>query len=140
MNNQRTPINSRISKLLAVIVLVLTVLGTAQAATLTVTNTNDSGAGSLRGVLASAVSGDTIVFDTAGVFATPQTINLTSGELTLEIEDHGRGIGPKSSARGLGIVAMRERAALLGGTLDFLPRAGGGTIVRLRVPVAVGRT
>ena len=84
MNIQRTPINSRISNLLAVIVLVLTVLGTAQAATLTVTNTNDSGAGSLRGVLASAVSGDTIVFDTAGVFAAPQTINLTSGELTLD--------------------------------------------------------
>ena len=84
MNNQRTPINSRISNLLAVIVLVLTVLGTAQAATLTVTNTNDIGVGSLRGVLASAVSGDTIVFDTAGVFATPQTINLTSGVLTLD--------------------------------------------------------
>ena len=54
------------------------------ASVITVTNTNDTGVGSLRGVLASAVSGDTIVFDTAGVFATPQTITLTSGELTLD--------------------------------------------------------
>src|ERR1044072_9385484 len=60
----------------------------AQAApmfnTLTVINTSDSGAGSLRQAILDAASGDTIVFDTAGVFATPQTINLTSGELTLD--------------------------------------------------------
>ena len=43
MNNQKNPNNSRISKLLAVIVLVMTVLGTAQAATQTVSNASDSG-------------------------------------------------------------------------------------------------
>ena len=50
--------------------------------TLTVINTSDSGPGSLRRAIADGASGDTIVFD-ATVFATPQTINLTSGELTL---------------------------------------------------------
>ena len=56
------------------------------AATFTVTNTNDSGAGSLRDAIAqaNALSGtDTINFDTSGVFGTPQTITLTSGELLI---------------------------------------------------------
>jgi signal transduction histidine kinase len=30
---------------------------------------------------------------------------------------------------------MRERAALLGGTLEFLSPPGGGTLVRLRIPL-----
>ncbi|HLO85699.1 MAG TPA: CHAT domain-containing protein [Nostocaceae cyanobacterium] len=63
-----------------------------------VTNTNDGinpGAGSLRGALSffngninnnptnSPAATDTIRFDTAGTFATPQTITLTAGELAL---------------------------------------------------------
>jgi predicted outer membrane repeat protein len=50
----------------------------ALAATLTVTNTNDSGAGSLRSVLLSSASGDTIVFTGLTL---PATITLTSDEL-----------------------------------------------------------
>jgi signal transduction histidine kinase len=54
--------------------------------------------------------------------------------LELEIEDHGKGFEERTS-RGLGLVAMRERADLLGGTIEFLAPAGGtGTLVRLRVP------
>ena len=39
--------------------------------------------------------------------------------LTLEVEDHGRGVAARDDRRasGLGLVAMRERADLLGGTL-----------------------
>ena len=55
------------------------------------------------------------------------------GGLDLEVEDHGRGFG-SASGRGLGLVAMRERADLLGGTIEFLTPAGGGTLVRLTVP------
>ncbi len=51
--------------------------------TTTVINTNDSGAGSLRQAIASAVNGDTITFDTSGEFAAPQTITLSSGELVV---------------------------------------------------------
>jgi signal transduction histidine kinase len=29
---------------------------------------------------------------------------------------------------------MRERAAQFGGTLQVLPRSGGGTVVRARIP------
>jgi len=55
------------------------------------------------------------------------------GVLELEVEDHGRGF-QASEGRGLGLVAMRERADLLGGTIEFLTPAGGGTLVRLRIP------
>src|SRR5262249_50910622 len=48
-----------------------------------VTNTSDSGAGSLRQAILDACNGATVTFDTAGVFATPQTITLTSGEIGL---------------------------------------------------------
>jgi hypothetical protein len=48
-----------------------------------VTNSNDSGAGSLRDIIANACSGDTVTFDmTAGHVTTPVT--LTSGELLID--------------------------------------------------------
>jgi two-component system sensor histidine kinase UhpB len=55
--------------------------------------------------------------------------------IELEIEDHGRGLSAASERRGLGIITMGERAELLGGSLDFLTPPGGGTLVRLRVPL-----
>ena len=55
----------------------------APPATITVTNTNDSGAGSLRQAIADVTPGGTINFD-ASVFATPQTITLTSGQLVID--------------------------------------------------------
>ena len=66
-------------------------------------------------------------------------LRATTDNLELEVEDHGRGIVADVSRRGLGLVAMRERAALLGGTLEFLQPPQGGTLVRLKVPSA-GRT
>ena len=66
-------------------------------------------------------------------------LRATTDDLELEVEDHGRGIVADVSRRGLGLVAMRERAALLGGTLEFLQPPQGGTLVRLKVPIA-GRT
>jgi signal transduction histidine kinase len=55
--------------------------------------------------------------------------------LRLEVEDHGRGMPAGGAGRGLGLVAMRERASLIGGTLEFSQPAGGGTLVRLVVPL-----
>ncbi len=55
--------------------------------------------------------------------------------LQLEVEDHGKGFVGASPRRGLGLVAMRERAELVGGTLEFGRPNEGGTIVRLRVPM-----
>jgi predicted outer membrane repeat protein len=48
-----------------------------------VTTVADSGAGSLRQIVADACAGATITFDTAGVFATPKTISLTTGEILI---------------------------------------------------------
>ena len=50
-------------------------------ATLTVTSNADSGSGSLREAIASASSGDTIVFDSS---LANQTITLTSGQLEID--------------------------------------------------------
>jgi signal transduction histidine kinase len=55
-------------------------------------------------------------------------------QLELEVEDHGSGFTAAGARRGLGLVAMRERAELLGGTLKFESPAAGGTLVRLLVP------
>jgi PAS domain S-box-containing protein len=58
--------------------------------------------------------------------------------LTLEVSDNGRGIteyevhGPDS----LGLLGMRERAALLGGVAEVNGMPGQGTTVTVRVPLA----
>jgi signal transduction histidine kinase len=54
--------------------------------------------------------------------------------LTLEVEDHGKGFNSQSASRGIGMVAMRERAELLGGSIEFVTPQTGGTLVRLAVP------
>lgn len=59
----------------------------------------------------------------------------------LEIHDDGCGIEPRlldeqSRVGGhLGIIGMRERAAQLGGELVVESRIGGGTTIRVRIPV-----
>jgi signal transduction histidine kinase len=58
--------------------------------------------------------------------------NEASG-LRLEVEDHGRGMSA-DGRRGLGLVTMRERADLVGGTIEFLTAGTGGTLVRFTVP------
>ncbi len=63
--------------------------------------------------------------------------------LEVEVEDHGKGFEAQAAKQGIGLVAMRERAELLGGTVEFARPAQGaegkgadgrGTLVRLRVP------
>ena len=61
---------------------------------------------------------------------------VPEGMLRLEVEDHGGGIPASAPQRGLGIVGMRERAALVGGTIEFVRPTEGGTLVRLWVPMA----
>jgi PAS domain S-box-containing protein len=60
------------------------------------------------------------------------------------VEDNGKGFDveapPETSDRGrkLGLLGMRERAALLGGTLDVESAHGAGTTVFVRIPLAAG--
>jgi signal transduction histidine kinase len=54
--------------------------------------------------------------------------------LELEVEDHGKGIVSMPGQTGIGLVAMRERAEILGGTIRVALIEAGGTLVKLHVP------
>lgn len=64
------------------------------------------------------------------------TVALTygAGDLTLQIDDDGRGAATRSGG-GSGIAGMRERATALGGELEAGPQPGGGFRVRARLPL-----
>jgi signal transduction histidine kinase len=66
-------------------------------------------------------------------------IRFSKELLELEVEDRGIGLAPESQtkSRGMGLIAMRERAELLSGKIEFLRPESGGTLVRLRVPLHV---
>ncbi|MEU8039652.1 histidine kinase [Streptosporangium sp. NPDC049078] len=53
--------------------------------------------------------------------------------------DGGMGTGGSDGGGGHGIAGMRERAVMLGGTLDAGPRPGGGFRVRARLPLGAPR-
>jgi signal transduction histidine kinase len=55
--------------------------------------------------------------------------------LDLTVEDDGRGNGD-ATPPGVGLLGMRERAALFGGRLDAGPRPTGGFAVHARFPLA----
>lgn len=62
------------------------------------------------------------------------------GALRLVISDRGRGFDarPRRAADGLGLIGMRERAAIAGGTLTINSRHGEGTTVELSFPPSGG--
>ncbi|HYL84117.1 MAG TPA: histidine kinase [Candidatus Angelobacter sp.] len=70
----------------------------------------------------------------AGVHEAWIRLQYLPDALALEVEDHGSGFVAGKMQRGIGLVAMRERAELIGGTLAITPRPQGGTLVRLAIP------
>ncbi len=65
-------------------------------------------------------------------------VRYAPDRLELEIEDHGAGIPERNGAargQGTGLVAMRERAELLHGRIEFLRPGDKGTLVRLEIPL-----
>jgi len=61
-------------------------------------------------------------------------LKYTLDSLELEVQDHGSGFVAEKMHRGIGLVAMRERAEIIGGTLTITPAPQGGTQVRLQIP------
>ncbi|HSC27912.1 MAG TPA: ATP-binding protein, partial [Vicinamibacterales bacterium] len=67
--------------------------------------------------------------------------DVDRGTLTIEVEDDGRGFQPDlissdpATLRGVGLLGMRERMEILGGTIDVESEPGAGTRVVLKVPV-----
>jgi signal transduction histidine kinase len=62
---------------------------------------------------------------------------LGPDDLTLVVEDDGRGFDPASTRAGRhGLTGMRERAQLAGGELEIRSAPGAGTTVRLRLGLA----
>lgn len=63
------------------------------------------------------------------------------GQLVLVVEDDGRGFDAERDSRstaapGLGLLGVRERVALLGGTVSVESEPGSGTSLFVRLPIA----
>ncbi len=61
-------------------------------------------------------------------------LNRAEDRLRVAIEDDGCGFDPQAATRGFGLIGMRERARLLGGTLEIDSAPGRWTRIVLDVP------
>jgi two-component system sensor kinase len=64
-----------------------------------------------------------------------------NGVLAISIRDDGRGLEASRSGerKSLGLLGIRERAQTLGGSAEIYSPPGGGTVVDIRLPLAVSR-
>ena len=63
-------------------------------------------------------------------------MNSSSSELHLTVSDRGAGFEAESPINkgGLGLISMRERVRLVGGTIAIESKPMGGTTIHVRVP------
>lgn len=65
-----------------------------------------------------------------------ELVGADGGEIRLCVEDHGVGFSlPDADGKGLGLISMRERARLNGGTCEVTSAPGGGTRIDVRLPL-----
>jgi signal transduction histidine kinase len=64
-------------------------------------------------------------------------LKVQNGILTLKVADNGLGFNSLvlSDSEGLGVAGMRERAALINGTLEVYSQPEKGTRVLFKVPI-----
>jgi signal transduction histidine kinase len=74
----------------------------------------------------------------AGTTSATVSLDCPAEELTVVVADRGRGFDRKTVSRRAtgGLPGMRERTALLGGSLTVNSSPGSGTTVTARLPIA----
>jgi signal transduction histidine kinase len=63
------------------------------------------------------------------------SLHEEAGDLALEVADDGKGFYESEMTESLGLLGMKERAQVCGGTLEIDSSPGSGTVVTLRVPI-----
>jgi signal transduction histidine kinase len=65
------------------------------------------------------------------------SLAVEQGRLVLTVKDNGRGITEEEIAntRSIGLIGMKERAALVGGEVELQGRPGEGTTATVRIPL-----
>lgn len=76
----------------------------------------------------------TNVLKHAGRARASVVVGYEDGALRLEIVDDGRGVNGRAVPGGHGLMGMRERVGVYGGSFEAGPRTGGGFRVAVRIP------
>jgi two-component system, NarL family, sensor histidine kinase DevS len=71
----------------------------------------------------------------AGADDVAVSVRESDGAITVRVRDDGRGFDPAETARGFGLVGMRERVESLGGSLTIDSAPDSGTTLTVRLPV-----
>jgi len=68
-------------------------------------------------------------------------LGIDREQIRVEVVDDGRGFDRRAvegdEGRGLGLIGMRERAALVGGTFEVETEPGSGTRIRVEIPLVL---
>jgi signal transduction histidine kinase len=62
-------------------------------------------------------------------------IEYRAHDLIIDVSNAAGGSGPSAGGSGRGLIGLRERIAIYGGSLDIGPRPGGGWRVRATIPL-----
>ena len=73
----------------------------------------------------------------AGARLADVSVTEADGAITVRVRDDGHGIRDEASGSSFGLIGMRERLALVGGTLRITSPPDGGTLVEALLPVPV---
>jgi signal transduction histidine kinase len=65
------------------------------------------------------------------------TLSQSADDFIVEVRDNGKGFDPAGTPKkkSFGLLGMRERAAVLGGSIDITSVRQQGTVVSMRIPM-----
>jgi len=73
----------------------------------------------------------------AGARRVELEVTAEAGAAVLTVTDDGAGLPAEHEGRGFGVAGMRDRVALVGGSLDLRDHAGGGARLTVRIPLPI---